>query len=138
MARPGRRSRHNLRLPPGLRRKVTYDSVTQKVVLFGGFNGTYLDDTMALGWIHVTVDAGDTPASPPAVTSPNASFPIQMARADLFGGFDGHFYHLPCGNGTVPIGCSYFRDGSVCSCISGRWHEISSTGQVVCSADSLM
>ena len=44
--------------------QMTYDSVTQKVVLFGGIQRNLLERHMALGWVHVTVDAGDTPASP--------------------------------------------------------------------------
>jgi hypothetical protein len=72
---------------------MTYDSVTQKVVLFGGFNGTYLDDTWlwdgsTLQWTQATPNH-----HPPAVTGPML-FPDPNGRADLFGGFDGHFYQL--------------------------------------------
>src|SRR6266542_4386825 len=38
---------------------------------------------MALGWVDVTVDAGDTQASSSG-----------CYRSDLFGGFDGQFYQL--------------------------------------------
>ena len=86
---------------------MTYDSVTQKVVLFGGFDGTnYLGDTWLSGWIDVTVDAGNPNHHPPDVTGPML-FPDPNGRADLFGGFDGQFYQLTMWqwNGT-PIGRS--------------------------------
>ena len=72
---------------------MTYDSVTQKVVLFGGFNGTFLGDTWlwdgsTLQWTQATPQH-----HPAAVTSPML-FPDPNGRADLFGGYDGHFYQL--------------------------------------------
>src|SRR5207248_770118 len=73
--------------------QMTYDSVTQKVVLFGGFNGTYLSDTWlwdgsTLQWTQATPQH-----HPSAVTGPML-FPDPNGRADLFGGYDGHFYQL--------------------------------------------
>jgi hypothetical protein len=74
--------------------QMTYDSVSSKGVLFGGLRRNQLPGRhMALGWVDVTVDAGDTPASPSAVTGPML-FPDPNGRADLFGGFDGQFYQL--------------------------------------------
>jgi hypothetical protein len=73
--------------------QMTYDSVTQKVVLFGGFNGTYLNDTWL--WDGSTLQwTQATPAHhPTAVTGPML-FPDPDGRADVFGGYDGHFYQL--------------------------------------------
>ena len=74
--------------------EMTYDSVTQKVVLFGGYDGTnYLGDTWlwdgsTLQWMEATPDH-----RPPAVTGPML-FPDSNGSADLFGGFDGQFFQL--------------------------------------------
>src|SRR6266536_105759 len=48
---------------------------------------------MALGWIHVTVDAGDTTASPFRCHWVDA-FSRSKWQCRSFGGFDGHFYQL--------------------------------------------
>jgi len=113
-------------------------SVTQKLVLFGGFNGTYLVTTWlwdgsTLQWTQATPQH-----HPPAVTSPML-FPDPNGRADLFWRFDGHFYQLTMWQmGRFRLDAVISADGSVCSCISGRCTN-TSTGQVViCSADSLM
>jgi len=73
--------------------QMTYDSVTQKVVLFGGFNGTYLGDTWL--WDGTTLQwTQATPAHQPTPVTGPMLFPDPNGRADLFGGFDGHFYQL--------------------------------------------
>ena len=74
--------------------QMAYDSVTRKVVLFGGYNGTnYLGDT----WLWDGTTSQWTPANtahhPRPVTGPML-FPDPNGRVDLFGGFDGHFYQL--------------------------------------------
>ena len=73
---------------------MAYDSVTQKVVLFGGYNGrNYLGDT----WLWDGTTSQWTQAAvahhPRPVTGPML-FPDPNGRVDLFGGFDGHFYQL--------------------------------------------
>jgi hypothetical protein len=73
---------------------MTYDSATQKVVLFGGFNRTnYLGDTWLWDgtisqWRHAR-----TAHNPARVTGPML-FSHPNGKVDLFGGFDGHFYQL--------------------------------------------
>ena len=73
--------------------QMAYDVVTQKVVLFGGYNGTYLGDTWL--WDGATSQWTEaTPAhSPVAVTGPML-FTDPNGRVDTFGGFDGRFYQL--------------------------------------------
>ena len=74
--------------------QMTYDSVAHKVVLFGGYNETnYLGDTWL--WDGSTLQwTQATPAHhPPAVTGPML-FPDPNGKADVFGGYDGHFYQL--------------------------------------------
>jgi len=74
--------------------QMAYDSVTQKVVLFGGFDGanylgdTWLWDGTTSQWRHAR-----TAHHPRRVTGPML-FPDPNGRVDLFGGFDGHFYQL--------------------------------------------
>jgi hypothetical protein len=71
---------------------MSYDSVSHKVVLFGGFDGTnFLGDTWL--WDGTTLQwTQATPVHrPPAVTGPML-FRDPNGRADLFGGFDGQFY----------------------------------------------
>src|SRR5256885_10447558 len=71
---------------------MAYDAITQKVVLFGGYNGTkYLGDT----WLWDGKTSRWTRAtpthSPRAVTSPML-FTDPNGRVDVYGGFDGRFY----------------------------------------------
>jgi hypothetical protein len=73
---------------------MAYDSVSQKVVLYGGFDGAnYLGDT----WLWDGRTSQWTQAAPahqpPAVTGPML-FPDPNGRVDYFGGFDGQFYQL--------------------------------------------
>jgi len=72
--------------------QMAYDAITQKVVLFGGYNGTrYLGDT----WLWDGKTSRWTRATPThapkAVTSPML-FTDPNGRADVYGGFDGRFY----------------------------------------------
>jgi len=71
---------------------MAYDALTQKVVLFGGYNRrNYLGDTWIWDgktsrWAHAQ------PAhSPPDVTSPMV-FSDPNGSVDVYGGFDGRFY----------------------------------------------
>jgi hypothetical protein len=73
---------------------MTYDSVTQKVVLFGGYDGTnYLGDTWLWDGSKLQWTQATPKHRPSAVTGPML-FPDPNGRADLFGGFDGQFYQL--------------------------------------------
>jgi hypothetical protein len=74
--------------------QMAYDSVSQKVVLYGGYNGTnYLGDTWL--WDGATSQwTQATPAhQPPAVTGPML-FPDPNGHVDYFGGFAPPFYQL--------------------------------------------
>ena len=64
---------------------------------------------MALGWVDVTVDAGDTTAITLPLLPGRCSFPILMAGPIFLAGSTANFISLPCGSGTAPIGRSYFR-----------------------------
>jgi Galactose oxidase, central domain len=73
---------------------AAYDSKLKQVVLFGGYNGQYLDDTWL--WNGATSTwAEATPAHrPPGETGPML-FPDPLnGRADEFGGYDGRFFRL--------------------------------------------
>src|SRR5438094_2954795 len=63
---------------------------------------------MALGWLDVTVDAGDTQASSYGCYRSDV-VPIRMAVPIFLAGSTVNSISLPCGNGTAPIGRSYFH-----------------------------
>ena len=70
-----------------------YDAVSRKVVLFGGFHAPAdLGDTWTWDGAHSKWLQQRPTTSPPALTGP-AGFTGPLAgHAELFGGFDGHFY----------------------------------------------
>src|SRR5439155_22143117 len=71
--------------------QMAYDVVTQKVVLFGGYNGRYLSDT----WLWDGSTSQWTQASPahsPAAVTGPMLFTDPNGSVDVFGGFAGHFY----------------------------------------------
>jgi hypothetical protein len=73
---------------------MAYDTVTHKVVLFGGYDGrNYLGDTWLWDGATSQWTAAKTAHRPTPVTGPML-FPDPNGRVDLFGGFDGHFYQL--------------------------------------------
>ena len=74
--------------------QMAYDSVTQKVVLFGGFDGANYLEIPGCGMEQLR--SGHMPhlrISLRAVTGPML-FPDPNGRVDFFGGFDGQFYQL--------------------------------------------
>jgi hypothetical protein len=71
---------------------MAYDEVSQKVVLFGGYNGgNFLGDTWLWDGASLTWTEAHPLHSPSAVTGPML-FTDQKGHADKFGGFDGNFY----------------------------------------------
>jgi hypothetical protein len=61
----------------------------KQVVLFGGFNGQYLNDTWM--WNGAT----STPAHQPVPETLPMLFPDPISgRVDEFGGYDGRFYQM--------------------------------------------
>jgi hypothetical protein len=71
---------------------MAYDAPTQRVILFGGFNGAYLGDTWTwdgTNWTQVTTGAAPTPVTGPML------FVDPLTQSVLkYGGYDGHFYNL--------------------------------------------
>jgi len=73
---------------------MAFDKTSQKIVLFGGFNGAYLSDTWL--WDGATKSwSPTTPAkSPKAVTGPMLFTDPLTGQVDEYGGYDGMFYQL--------------------------------------------
>jgi hypothetical protein len=73
---------------------MAYDRVTHQLVLFGGYNGsadlgdTWTWDGSALSWTH-----RHTATHPPGVTGPMLFTDPLTGHVDMFGGFDGMFFH---------------------------------------------
>jgi Galactose oxidase, central domain len=67
---------------------MTYDQVSQKVILFGGFDGRgYLNDTWTFDgttWTQVT-----TPTAPPPRANGQMAYDLRTRKVILFGGYDG-------------------------------------------------
>ena len=70
---------------------MAYDRRTRKVVLFGGYNGTYLGDTWLWEGVTSTWTQAAPTHSPKAVTAPMV-FTGLNGRVDEFGGFSGNLY----------------------------------------------
>jgi len=70
---------------------MTYDPVSQKTVLFGGYDGRgYLKDTWTFDgsvWTRVK-----TPTAPPARANAQMAYDIPTQRVVLFGGYNGRQY----------------------------------------------
>lgn len=67
---------------------MAYDAVSKQVVVFGGFNGAYLNDTWTFDgttWTRV-----DTPTAPPVRTNGTMAFDRVARKLVLFGGYNGH------------------------------------------------
>ena len=79
---------------------MAYDPVSQKVVLFGGFNGGYLNDTWTFD--GTTWSKVNTPTAPPARSVSGMAFDRVTRQVVLFGGF----------NGSQHLGDTWTFDGS--------------------------
>lgn len=70
---------------------MAYDPVSQKIVLFGGYDGRqYLNDTWTFdgtNWTQIT-----TTVTPPVRTNASMAFDRDGAKLIMFGGYDGHNY----------------------------------------------
>ena len=64
---------------------------------------------MALGWVDVTVDAGHAQPITLLLLPVRCYFPILMAGPIFLADTTATSISLPCGNGTAPIGRSYFH-----------------------------
>ena len=81
--------------PPGRAAAAfAYDSHTNQLVLFGGFNGRYRRDTWIWDTAMLTWTRASPTAAPPAVTGPAGFTDPLNGHADVYGGYDGHFYQL--------------------------------------------
>jgi hypothetical protein len=79
---------------------MAYDPVSKKVVLFGGYNGIYLNDTWTFDgttWAHVT-----TSVAPPVRTNASMAFDSIAHVLVLFGGY----------NGSQFLGDTWFWNGA--------------------------
>src|SRR3984893_14692035 len=69
---------------------MAYDPVSQKTVLFGGYDGSrHLNDTWTFdgkNWKHIA-----TAAAPPARAGASAAYDATLKQVVLFGGFNGHY-----------------------------------------------
>lgn len=69
---------------------MTYDPASDKVVMFGGFDGsTYLNDTWTFDgvtWTQVT-----TPVAPPARVNMQMAYDVLTQKVVLFGGYNGRY-----------------------------------------------
>jgi len=74
---------------------MAFDPISQKLVLFGGFDGgSYLGDTWLWDGATGSWAQGGATVHPPAVTGPSLFNDPLDGRVEMFGGFDGQFYHL--------------------------------------------
>ena len=68
---------------------MAYDPVSQKLVMFGGFNDTtYLNDTWT--WDGTTWTQENTPVAPSPRTSAMMAYDFATRKLVLFGGYDGN------------------------------------------------
>jgi hypothetical protein len=74
--------------------QMAYDAVAHRIVLFGGYDGTsYLGDTWLWNGATSQWTRATPQHSPPAETGPML-FTDPNGHADIFGGYNGHFYQL--------------------------------------------
>ena len=79
---------------------MAYDPVSGKIIAFGGFNGSYLNDTWSFdgtSWAQIA-----TPSAPPPRTAAQMTYDSVAQRIVLFGGY----------NGTNYLGDTWLWDGS--------------------------
>ena len=69
---------------------MTYDATSQKVIMFGGYDGGYLNDTWTFDgttWTQV-----NTPTAPPGRANAQMAYDRLTHKVVLFGGYDGRHY----------------------------------------------
>ena len=69
---------------------MTYDAASHKVVMFGGYDGGYLNDTWTFDgttWTRV-----NTPTAPPGRANAQMAYDRLTHKVVLFGGYDGRHY----------------------------------------------
>jgi hypothetical protein len=66
---------------------MTYDAATGKIVMFGGFDGTYLNDTWKFDGISWTQVATST--APPPRTNAQMAYDSVTHKVVLYGGYNG-------------------------------------------------
>jgi len=71
---------------------MAYDAPTQKLVLFGGFNGNYLGDTWLWDGATSTWTNANPASAPQAVTGPMLFTDPLNGHVDVYGGFKPPFY----------------------------------------------
>src|SRR6185436_17877621 len=72
---------------------MAFDVPSQKLVLYGGFDGgAYLGDTWLWDGATSTWTAASSLAAPPAVTGPQVFTDPRSGTVVMFGGFDGDRY----------------------------------------------
>jgi len=69
---------------------MAYDPVSKRIVLFGGYNGTYLNDTWTFD--GTTWTQMQTPVAPPPRTNATMAFDRGTHTLLLFGGYNGSQY----------------------------------------------
>lgn len=89
---------------------MAFDSVSKKVVLFGGFDGAYLNDTWTFDGTNWTKVA--TGVAPPVRTAATMAFDRVSRKIVLFGGYNGSNY----------LGDTWLWDGS-----TSTWTQASPT-----------
>ena len=118
--------------------QMTYDSVTQKVVTLRRVQRHLLGRHMALGWVHVTVDAGHASRITLLLLPGRCFFPILMAVPIFLADTTATSISLPCGNGTAPIGRSYFHRLFHSLVLQRPLQRIRPQDRLLCLAVSLM
>ena len=71
---------------------MVFDQASRQLILFGGYNGSYLNDTWILDEKTSTWTHARPAQSPTAVTGPMSFQDPVNGHAEVFGGFDGRFY----------------------------------------------
>jgi hypothetical protein len=73
---------------------IAYDAAARTLVMFGGYDGHHdLGDTWVWDGATSTWTKRSPASSPPALTGPMMFTDPLNGHADLFGGFDGQFFH---------------------------------------------
>ncbi|HEY8650171.1 MAG TPA: kelch repeat-containing protein [Chthoniobacterales bacterium] len=89
---------------------MTYDATSRTVIMFGGYDGGYLNDTWTFDgtiWTRVT-----PPASPPGRTNAQMAYDRHTHKVVLFGGY----------NGTQDLGDTWLWDG-----LASTWTQAAPT-----------
>jgi Galactose oxidase, central domain len=83
---------------------MAFDPATQKIILFGGYDGVHRNDTWSFDGKNWTLLS--PPLSPPGRAAANMTLDVPSGRLVMFGGFDGQNY----------LGDTWIWDGA-----SSRW-----------------